>query len=46
MNKIEIEDLLKYKAPENIVASPDGSAAAFQCVYPDGDKTNTAGTFI
>ncbi len=38
MNKIEIEDLLKYKAPENIVASPDGSAAAFQCVYPDGDK--------
>lgn len=40
MKKIEIEDLLKYKIPENLVASPDGKTLAFQCAYPDKDKND------
>lgn len=38
MKKIEIEDILKYRFPENLKYSPDGRALVWQLSYADPEK--------
>lgn len=40
MKKIEIDDLLKFKFPENLVANEEGTAFSYQVAYSD-KKNNT-----
>ena len=40
LKKIEIGDIVKYRAPENLTVNPSGSAAAFQVAYADMDKNS------
>ena len=35
---IEIRDLLRFRYPENLQYSPDGTVLAFQCARPDEEK--------
>ncbi len=38
MKKVVLEDILKYRFPENIQVSPEGGTAAFQVAYADTEK--------
>ena len=40
MKEIIIDDILKYRFPENLQLSPDGTTAAFQAAYADAEKNN------
>ena len=40
LKKIEISDITKYRAPENLTVNPSGTAAAFQVAYADMDKNS------
>ncbi|MCR4782337.1 MAG: S9 family peptidase [Lachnospiraceae bacterium] len=38
MKKVELEDILRYQYPENIVMNDSGTAFAYHIAYADGEK--------